>query len=131
MTSSPDEDDIPLLEDIVTSDSPVQTENSAADMIIGTLMDDQWKHSYNDLLSNARDKISSARMHWSNDKSEDAAQAFLERIQLTFEAHIRETINSSLEKQIDELRETLLQSLRDQIELLPVLLAEKEHDGPE
>jgi len=131
MTSSPDEDDIPLLEDIVSPDNPVEPRGSPADLIIETLMDDQWKHSYNGLLANARNKISSARLQWSNDKSEEAAQALLDRINLTFEAQIRETINSSLEQHINELREALLQSLRDQLDQLPGLFAEKEDDGPE
>jgi hypothetical protein len=140
------EDVIPVLEDIVGEvDQPVsdpgpgpdpdpdpQHESTTpADLIVETLLDDQWKESYDTLLSAAREKISSARMQWSMDKSEESAQALLDKIHLTFEAQIRETINNSIEKYIDELRESLFKSLQDQIAQIPALLEQKEDDGPE
>lgn len=130
------EDDIPVLEDIVRDvnqpDSEASEESlTPADLIVETLLDDQWKQSYDTLLVEAREKISSARMQWSTDKSEESAQALLDKIHLTFEAQIRETINNSIEQYIDELRVSLLTSLRDQIAQIPALLEQKEDDGPE
>ncbi len=130
------EDDIPVLEDIVGEDGPIEHDISeqplpASDLIVETLLDDQWKQSYNALLVEAQEKISSARMQWSQDKSEASAQELLAKIQLTFEAQIRETIDNSLEQYIEELRETLLQSLHNHITQIPDLLEQKEDDAPE
>lgn len=138
------EDDIPVLEDIVgkvdqPESVPVQGPDpdppresiTPADLIVETLLDDQWKESYDTLLIEAREKISSARMHWSSDKSAESAQALLGKIHLTFEAQIRETISNSLEQYIDELRESLLLYLHDQVAQIPALLEQKEDDGPE
>jgi len=131
MTNSSDEDDIPLLDDIVSATSPDQAGDSPFDQIVETLMDDRWKQSYNDLLTRARHAISSESEYWSGNDPEQAETtlAVIENIHLTFESQIRETITSSLEQHINELRELLLHSLRDQLNQLPELLSEKEDDG--
>ena len=114
----------------VENNTPTTTVPGAlSENIIEALLDDSWKQSYDELLGVAREQISTARIHWSRDRAEASAHAFMKKINLGLEQNISEAVNDVLIKHTDELRDRILQSLRQELKNIPEFLSHKDTNG--
>lgn len=119
------EEQVPMLDDVVAGglsidESPL-TERSVMeegpggldDTLFAALLGDSWKKSAASLLQDSRAEIERHRAHWTPADTDALNEALKIRIDETLRSWLRETVRRNM----DQLREQLLEVIQDQLEV--------------
>lgn len=121
-----DDDDVPLLEDVVHGGVSVNetflagegdfTEGDEAssglnDELFKALLSDEWRDSARELLDEARAAIERHQADWTPRHTDELNQALRARIDST----VQEWLQAVVRERVDELRQALLAAVSDQI----------------
>jgi hypothetical protein len=120
-----DEEDVPLLEDVVRGGVSVnetflsgerhfQADSEAAgldDAVFKALLSDEWRDSARTLLDQARAAIEQHQTEWTPEHTDELNAALRERIDATLQRWLRRAVMEN----IDDLRRALLAAVSDEI----------------
>jgi len=120
------DDDVPLLEDVVhggvsvnetffSGEGDFQDSAEASglnDDVFKALLSDEWRESARELLDQARDAIEQHQTEWTPAHTDELNAALKVRMDETLQQWLREALAS----RVDELRQTLLTALSDEIQ---------------